>query len=76
MSNLIPCRPGMTFEQRERAIGMLNAGMSARDVAQHFQHHEWTISRPLNRFQQTGYNADQPRSGRPHKPCRGKTIFS
>ena len=29
-------RPGMTFEQRERAIGMLTAGMLARDVARHF----------------------------------------
>ena len=26
MSNVIPRRPGMTFEQRERAIGMLTAG--------------------------------------------------
>ena len=24
-------RPGMTFEQRERAIGMLTADMSAKD---------------------------------------------
>ena len=35
MSNVIPRRPGMTFEQRERAT----AGMSARDVARHFQLH-------------------------------------
>ena len=55
-------RPGMTFEQRERAIGMLIAGMSARDVAWHFQRHESTISRLLNRFQQTGNVADRPRS--------------
>ena len=40
MSNVNPRRPGMTFEQRERAIGMLTAGMSARDVARHFQRHE------------------------------------
>ena len=38
-------RPGMTFEERERAIGMLTAGMSARDVARHFQRHESTIKR-------------------------------
>ena len=31
MSNVIPSRPGMTFEQREGTIGMLTAGMSARD---------------------------------------------
>ena len=36
MSNVILRQPGMTFEQRKRAIGMLTAGMSARDVARHF----------------------------------------
>ena len=45
MSNVIPCQPGMTFEQYERAIGMLTAGMSARDFARHFQCQELTISR-------------------------------
>ena len=29
-------------EQHERAIGMLTAGMSARDVARHFQPHKST----------------------------------
>ena len=53
----------MTFEQRERAIGMLTAGMSARDVARHFQRNESTISSLLNRFHQTGNVADRPRSG-------------
>ena len=61
-------RPGMTlmtFEQHERATGMPTAGMSARDVTRHFERHESTISRLLNRFQQTGSVADRPRSGRP-----------
>ena len=31
----------MTFEQSERAIGMLTAGISAKDVARHFQSHEY-----------------------------------
>ena len=31
MSNVIPRRPEMTFEQRGRAIGMLTTGMMARD---------------------------------------------
>ena len=66
----------MTFEQRERAIDMLTAGMSARDVAWHFQRHESTISRLLNRFHLTGNVADRPRSGRPHKTMRRKTVFS
>ena len=28
--------PGMTFEERKRAIGTLTASMSAKDVARHF----------------------------------------
>ena len=67
MSKVISRRHGMTFKQREGAIGMLTAGMSARDVAQHFQRHESTISRLLNRFQQTGNVTDRPRSDRPRK---------
>ena len=63
-------------EQRERAIGMLTAGMSARDVAQHFQRHESTISRLLNRFQQTGKVADRPRSGKPRKNHAAGRPFS
>ena len=75
MSNVIPRRPGMTFEQRERAIGMLTAGMSARDVASHFQRHESTISRLLNRFQQTEDVVDRPIAGRPRKTKPREDCF-
>ena len=68
-------RPGLTFEQRERATGMLTAGMSARDVSRHFQRHESTIGRLLNRFQQTGNVADRPRSGRPRKTTQREDRF-
>ena len=44
----------MTFEQRGGAIGMLTTGISARDIARHFQCRESTISPLPNRFQQTG----------------------
>ena len=66
----------MTFEQREKAIGMLTAGMSARDVARHFQRLESTISRLLNRFQQTGNVTDRPDQANHVKQRRGKTVFS
>ena len=72
-------RPGMTwmtFEQRERAIGILTAGMLARDDAWNFQRHESTLSRLLNRFQQTGNVGDRLRSGRPRKTTLRKTVFS
>ena len=58
------------------SIGMLTAGMSARVVPWYFQRHESTISRLLNRFQQTGNVADRPRLGRLVKPRSGKTVFS
>ena len=73
MSNVIPRPPAMTFEKRERAISMLTTGMSARDVARHFQRHQSTISRLLNRFQQTGTDPDQADRV---KPRHGKTVFS
>ena len=78
MSNVIPRRPGMTFEQRERAIGMLTAGMSARDIARHFQLCESTISRLLNRFQPTGNVEDRLRSGRQRKttPWGGRFLMT
>ena len=75
MSNVIPRQPGMTFKQRERAIGMLTTGISARDVARHFQRHESTISRLLNRLQQTGNVADRFRSGRPRKTTPPEDRF-
>ena len=75
MSNVIPRRPGMSFEQRKRATGMLTAGMSAKDVVRHFQRHEFTISRLLNRFQQTGNVADRPRSGKPRKTTPREDRF-
>ena len=75
MSNVIPRRPGMTFEQRERAIGMLTAGMSVGDVARHFQRHESSISRLPNGLQQTGNVADRPRSGRPRKTTPQEDRF-
>ena len=76
MSNVIPRQPGMTFEQRERAICMLTAGMSTRDVPQYFKRHKSTMSRLLNRFQQTGNMADRPRSGRPCKTMPREPVFS
>ena len=75
MSNVIPRRPGMMFEQGKRDIGMLTDGMSAKDVARHFQRQESTISQLLNRFQQIGNVADRPRSGRPRKTTPREDRF-
>lgn len=52
-----------------RAIGMITASMSARDVAQRFNRHGSTIRRKRNIFQQAGNVADgtqlKPLSRRP-----------
>ena len=69
------CRPEITLAQRERVIGMLTACMSARDVARHFQCHESTIGRLLNRFQQTGNVIGPTRSGRPRKNTAQEDRF-
>ena len=65
----------MTFAHHERAIGMLTACMLTRDVARHFQCHKLTISKLLNRFQQTGNIKDGPRSGRLHKTTPREDRF-
>ena len=49
--------------QRERAIGMLNAGMSKIAVARAFHCTRATINSLWNRLQQTGSTADRPRPG-------------
>ena len=60
-------RPGLSENERQRAIGMLTAGCSQRDVAQEFNVHPSTICRLLNRFRTTGNVSDRQRSGRPRK---------
>lgn len=60
-------RPGLSENKRQRAIGMLTAGCSQRDVAQEFNVHPSTICRLWNRFRTTGNVSDRQRSGRPRK---------
>ena len=48
-----------------RTIGMLNAGMSATVVSQHFGCTRKTIERLRRQFLVTGNVANRPRSGRP-----------
>ena len=45
------------------------------DVARHLQRYESTISRLLNRFQQTGNVADRSRSGRSRKTMSREDRF-
>ena len=56
--------PRLTIDERNQAIGMLNAGMSATVVSRHFGCTRKTIERLRRRFSVTGNVADSPRSGR------------
>ena len=56
--------PRLSNVDRERAIGMLNAGRSKRYVAGVFGCSRWTIHKLWNRLQQTGSTSDRPRPGR------------
>ena len=56
--------PRLNNDERNQAIGMLNAGMSATVVSWHSGCTRNTIERLRRRFRVTGYVADRPRSGR------------
>lgn len=55
----------LDVDQRNRAIGQLQAGVTAAQVARNFGVHEHTVRRLRHRFVQTGQVQDRPRSGRP-----------
>ena len=57
--------PTLNNDERNHAIRMLNAGMSATVVSWHFGCTRKTIERLRRRFCVTGNVADRPRSGRP-----------
>ena len=60
-------RPGLSITDRNIALGLLEAGMRANDVAGRFGGNERTIYRLQARFRQTGSTKDRPHSGRPRK---------
>ncbi len=57
--------PQMSQVLRERAIGMLTAGMSTRAVARELNIHFSTISRLQRRFREFGSTSNRPHSRRP-----------
>lgn len=57
--------PRLAAEMRERAVGMLMAGMSQEQVARTVGTTSRTIRRLTQRLRETGKTADTPRSGRP-----------
>ena len=57
--------PRLDKVNRERAIGMLDAGLSQVEVARRFGVHRTTINRLVGRLRRTQSTDDRPRSGRP-----------
>ena len=57
--------PQMSQALRERAIGMLTAGMSTRSVARALNVHLSTISRLQRRFREYGSTSNRPHNRRP-----------
>ncbi len=55
----------MSHVLRERALGMLTAGMSTRAVARELNVHLYTISRLQRRFREFGSTSNRPHNCRP-----------
>ena len=57
--------PRLSKPERDRAIGMLQAGRGCLAVARVFGVHRSTITRLAERYHATGSSNDRPRTGRP-----------
>lgn len=66
--------PRLTRDERWRAVGLLDARLSARQVARRFGCNVSTIARLLQRHKKTGSVADRPRPGRARVPAQGRYI--
>jgi transposase len=60
-------RPGLSIDDRNIALGLLEGGLRAPDVARRFGCNERTIYRIQAFFRETGSVKYRPRSGRPRK---------
>ena len=65
MSNVIQCGPGLTFEQRERAIGMLTH--VGKRPCSSFPTPQIDNKSTIVQISETGNITDRPRSGRLRK---------
>lgn len=63
------------MQQRERAIGMLRAGLNRGEVARRLRCHRSTISRLSTREHETGTVADRPRPGQPRVTTQAQDRY-
>ena len=68
--------PRLRQNVRERAMGMVQAGMTHQAVADHFNVSRITISRLMIRLRQTGRTNDRPRNGMPRvtSQCQDRQL--
>ena len=67
--------PRLSKILRERAIGMIEAGMRTAEIARRIGTHRKTIWRLANRLRTTGSTDDRPRSGRPRVTTRAQDRY-
>ena len=67
--------PRIPNNLRERAIGMLDAGMSIEHIARHIGCSSRAIRNLRIRFRTTGSTNDLPRHGRPRVTTRGQDRY-
>lgn len=71
----MPPRRQLSTEDRGRALGLIEAGFSLRDVARRLRVSPSVICRLRERYQTTGTTANRPRSGRPRCTDRADDRF-
>ena len=59
--------PRLSNDERNQALGMVRCGRSVRQIARAMNCHPSTISRLLQRLEETGSVKDRPRPGQPRK---------
>ena len=59
--------PHLRQHERDRAVGMVQAGMHQIEIANHFECSKLTITRLMSRLRQTGSTSDRSRSGCPRE---------
>lgn len=67
--------PRLPQNLRERAVGMLQAGMRLVQIARQLGTTSRTVRRLRERFNATGVTNDRPRSGRPRVTTRGQDRY-
>ena len=68
--------PRLNNENRTRALGMLECGISQNDVARRFGVSRSTIARLVQRVNTTGSLSDRPRSGAPRVTSVRQDVLS